>query len=234
MEQFRKDVTLWYSRLQTRGKVVLGFAVAGFVWLLVQIIGNIALGSPILGGWPALLLNLVAGILIGLVVAQFFVMRNMQRNFEQNLRSSLTKGRRGGNRAEQISGMRNRGSTRNRGGNTMQSALQMVTQVSPEDLDKQYRPKPLSKPTLVDKWQEIEAPGMYALNKSPKAKVEIIDAADIGGGFFVARYSTKGLLKDRRFMTHRQTGEPLRFDTMRNAKKALDGGKSNKKKSKRR
>ncbi len=229
MQQLRKDFKLWYSRLQPRGKAFLAVAGLGLFWLLFQLIWNIATGAPLLGGWLAFLLNLLAGTAIGLVVAQFFVMRNMQRTFEANLRESMTKGRRGGNSAENIMGVRNRGSMRSRGGNNMQSALSMVNQISPEDLDKQYRPKLRAKPTLVEKWQEIESPGVYALSEAPQAKVEIIDAADIGGGFFVAKYATEGLIKDRRFMTHRQTGNPLRFDSLRNAKKALIGSKADKK-----
>lgn len=234
MEQFKKDVTLWYSRLEKRGKIFFAVAVLGFVWIIFQLIWNIATGSPLLGGWLAFVLNLVAAMMVGLVVAQFFIMRNMQRDFDQNLRQSLTKGRRGGNQAEQIMGKRNRGSMRQRGGQ-MQQALSMINEIDPDDLDKQYRPKMFAKPTIVEKWQEIEDAGLYALAESPKAKVEIIDAADIGGGFFVGKYGTDGIIKERRFMTHRKTGNPLRFDTLRNAKKALSGGskpKSNRAKPK--
>lgn len=233
MEELRKDISLWYTRLQPRGKIFLGVAGLGLVWLLFQFIYNIAAGGLPGPGWLYIILNVLSLTMIALVITQFVVMRRMQKQFDQNLRQSLTKGRRGGNRAEQIMGRRNRGSMRQRGGNNMQQALSMVTQIDPDDLDKQYRPKPLAKPTVIAKWQEIEEAGLYALESSPKAKVEIIDAQEIGGGFFVAKYSTDGFLKDRRFMTHRQTGEPLRFDSLRNAKKALSGGnkpRSNKRK----
>lgn len=223
LKLLRKDLNLWYSRLQPRGKAFFGVAVLGLVWLLFQLIWNIATRSPILVGWPALILNTIAGLFIGLVVAQFVVMRNMQRNYERNLRESLTKGRRGGNSAENIMGTRNRASMRSRGGNQMQNAMAMINQIDPDDLDKQYRPKLIAKPTLIAKWAEIEEAGIYALEEAPKAKVEIIEATELGGGFFVAKYAEKGVVKERRFMTHRQTGYPLRFDTLRNAKKALSG-----------
>ncbi len=234
MEALRKDISTWYSRLQPRGKIFLAVAGLGLAWLLFQFIFNIAGGQLPGPSWLYILLNVIAFTLIAMVVAQFILMRRMQRQFEQNLRQSMTKGRRGGNRAEQVMGQRNRGSMRQRGGSNMQSALRLVTQIDLDDLDKQYRPKPLARPTVVEKWQDIDEAGLFALESAPKAKVEIIDANEIGGGFFVAKYSTDGILKDRRFMTHRQTGEPLRFDSLRNAKKALAGGnKASKKKKKR-
>lgn len=223
LKDLQKDLRQWYARLQTRGKLILAAAVIAFLWLVFQLIWGIATRTPLVGGWVAIVLNTLAVALVTLIVVQFIVVRRMQKQYEANLREALTKGRRGGNRAEQIMGVRNRGSMRNRGGVNMAQAVSMITQVSVEDLDKQYRPKPLAKPTLIDDWQDISEPGLYALQSEPAAKVEIIDAADIGGGYFVGRYSTSGILKDRRIMTHRQTGEPLRFDTLRNAKKAVAG-----------
>ena len=227
MEQFKKDITVWYARLEKRGKIFLAVSVLGFVWIIFQLVWNIITKSPPLGGWVAVILNILAISMVGLVVAQFILMRNMQRNFEQNLRESLTKGRRGGNQAEQIMGRRNRGSMRQRGGQ-MQQALSMINEINPDDLDKQYRPKMFAKPTLVEKWQEIEDAGLYALAEKPKEKIEIIEASEIGGGFFVAKYDTKGIVKERHFMTHRKTGNPLRFSTLRNAKKVLSGSNKNK------
>lgn len=224
MQDLRKDIKLWYSRLQPRGKAFLGVALLGLIWLIFQFIWGIAVGTRLLPLFATIPLNFLAILAISLVVAQFVIMRRMQRNFQQNLREAMTKGRRGGNRAEQIGGVRNRGSMRARGGMNMQQAVSMITQVSTEDLDKQYRPKIRPKPTLVETWSEIEDPGIYALEESPKAAVEIIDAHEVGGGFFVGKYSADGIVKERRIMTHRSTGEPLRFDTLRNAKKALSGG----------
>lgn len=224
MQELQKDIKNWYARLEQRGKIFLGVAVAGLVWLIFQLIWAIAGGAGLLPAWLAIPINMLAIALIGLVIAQFVMMRRMQRNFQENLREAMTKGRRGGNRAEQIGGVRNRGSMRARGGMNMQQAVSMITQVSTEDLDKQYRPKFRPKATVVEKWAEIDQPGLYALEESPKAVVEIIEATEIGGGFFVGKYSSDGLVKERHIMTHRTTGEPLRFDTLRNAKKALSGG----------
>ena len=229
MEQLQKDLTLWYSKLEQRGKIFLGIAAVGVVWLIFQLIWAIAGQEPFLPAWLAIIINLLFAFLIGLLIAQFIMMRRMQRDYEANLRQVMTKGRRGGNRAEQIGGVRNRGSMRQRGGMNMSKAVSMITQVDVEDLDKQYRPKPFAKPTIVEKWQEIEEPGMYALSATPKLKVEIIDAQDIGGGFFVGKYSDDRFLKDRRIMTDRSSGEPLRFSSLRNAKKALSGNKADKK-----
>lgn len=223
LKELRKDIVQWYGRLQQRGKLILLAAVIALVWLLFQLIWAVVVREPLLPGWAAIVINTLAVALVTLIVVQFIVVRRMQKEYEANLRQALTKGRKGGNRAEQIMGVRNRGSLRNRGGMNMSQAVSMITQVNVEDLDKQYRPKPLARPTLVADWQDITEPGIYALESEPNAKIEIIDASDIGGGFFVGRYSTTGLLKDRRIMTHRQTGEPLRFDSLRNAKKAVAG-----------
>lgn len=224
MQELQKDIKNWYARLEQRGKIFLGVAVVGLIWLIFQIIWAIAGGASLLPVWASIPLNVLAMALVGLVIAQFIIMRRMQRNFQENLREAMTKGRRSGNRAEQIGGIRNRGSMRARGGMNMQQAVSMITQVSTEDLDKQYRPKIRPKATIVEKWAEIEEPGLYALEESPKAVVEIIEATEIGGGFFVGKYSADGIVKERNIMTHRSTGEPLRFDTLRNAKKALSGG----------
>lgn len=222
MEQLKKDLQLWYSKLEVRGKLILGAAIVGLLWLLIQIGFGIA-GRPLLSGWVAFVLNLVAVALVALVVAQFFLIRSMLRNAREQYKEMAVRGRRSGNRAEQITGVRNRGSLRRRSGNSMGQAVSMITQVKVEDLDKQYRPKPLAKPTLVADWKAVAEPGLYALESKPKEKVEIIDAADLGGGYFVGFYG-EGLLKERTLLTHRQTGEPVRFSTLRNAKKALDSG----------
>ncbi len=224
MQELQKDIKNWYARLEPRGKIFLGVAGVGLVWIIFQIVWGIAVGGGILPGWLTIILNMLALSLIGLVIAQFVIMRRMQRKFQENLREAMTKGRRAGNRAEQIGGVRHRGSMRARGGMNMQQAMTMMTQVSTEDLDKQYRPKIRPKATLVEKWAEIESPGIYALQDSPKAVVEIIEATEIGGGYFVGKYGADGIMKERHIMTHRSTGEPLRFDTLRNAKKALSGG----------
>ena len=224
MEQLRKDIKVWYSRLQPRGKAFLAVAGVGLLWVIFQLIWGIAVGTRLMPPWLSFILTTLAILAVTLVVTQFVVMRRMQRNFESNLREAMTRGRRGGNRAEQIGGVRNRGSMRARGGMNMQQAVSMITQVSVEDLDKQYRPKIRPKATVVEKWSEIEEPGLYALEESPKEVVEIIDANEVGGGYFVGKYSADGIVKERRIMTHRSTGEPLRFDTIRNAKKALSGG----------
>ena len=224
MEQLRKDIKVWYSRLQPRGKAFLAVAGVGLLWVIFQLIWGIAVGTRLMPPWLSFILTTLAILAVTLVVTQFVVMRRMQRNFESNLREAMTRGRRGGNRAEQIGGVRNRGSMRARGGMNMQQAVSMITQVSVEDLDKQYRPKIRPKATVVEKWSEIEEPGLYALEESPKEVVEIIDANEVGGGYFVGKYSADGIVKERRIMTHRSTGEPLRFVTIRNAKKALSGG----------
>ena len=171
MEQLQKDIKLWYSKLEQRGKIFLGVAVVGLLWLIFQIIWAVAGQPAFLPNWLSILLNVVVIALITLLVAQFIMMRNMQRDYEKNMRQVMTKGRRAGNRAEQIGGVRNRGSMRQRGGGGMGQAISMITQVDVEDLDKQYRPKPFAKPALVDRWQDIEEPGIYALNATPKAKI---------------------------------------------------------------
>ena len=234
----KKDLELWYSRLERRGKIMLGLAVVGAVWLLIQLILAMA-GAPLGLGIIGLILNFIAIGLISLIVTQFFVMRKMQRDYEANYREMMVKGRKGGSRHEQISGRRDRGSMRRAsGGADMGQAMQMMTRVSTENLDKHYRPKLVGKPTLVADWKDITEGGMYALESAPGDKVEVIDASDIGGGFFVGKYSGK-YLKERTFLTHKQTGEPLRFSTLRNAKQALSGkvaigsSGSNKKKTKR-
>ncbi len=225
MEQFKKDLQLWYGRLERRGKLVVFLAVIALIWLIARIvlaIAGVSLGLGIFG----IILNILAIILISLVITQFIIIRNMMRDARSTYKEMAMRGKRGGNPMENIAGNRNAGSLRKRGGNNSMAAVSAMTGISQSMIDKQYRPQVVGgKPTVIEDWMAIEEPGMYALVSAPKAKVEIIEATALGGGYFVGKYS-EGVLKERTLMMHRGTGEPLRFQTIRHAKKAL-AGKSN-------
>lgn len=113
----------------------------------------------------------------------------------------------------------------------MQMAVPAMSILSQEMIDKQFRPQLIGKPTLVTNWMDIDGPGIYALDSVPKEKVEIIDASALGGGYYVGKYSTDSILKERVLVRHQSTGEPLRFASIRNAKKAVAGKSSSKKRT---
>ena len=223
MEELKKDIQLWYSRLERRGRIVLGFAVASLVWLLLQLINAIlnlaGVGLPLNLGWIGWLLNIVCIVLIGLMVAQFILIRGMMRDARNLSREMPVRGRKEGNRTEQMTGIRNGASMRKRGGGV--PAVQMIAGLNAEMLDKQYRPNPLAKATIVEDWMEITSAGFYAHASAPKDKVEIIDGSTVGGGFFIGHY-VGGLVKERHFQS--RNGEPIRYNSIRNAKKSLVNG----------
>lgn len=226
-----KDIQKWYKSMETRGRIFLAVAVLGLIWLLVQLVLAIT-GNALTLGWLGFILNTIAFLLIGLVVAQFFMLRRMQNEYEENLKEMLVKGRRSGNPGAQIAGHRNRASGRRASSAAAPSMAAISTGITVENVDKHYRPQVIGRPTVVSDWSEVEVGGVYALEETPKTKVEFIDASDIGGGFFVGKYSGR-YVQERTLITNNK-GEPVRYATLRNAKQALTGKpqKSNKRKPK--
>ena len=224
MEELKKDIQLWYSRLERRGKILLGVAGVSLVWLLFQLINAILniwnVGLPLNWSYLGWILNILCIVLVGLMVAQFLLVRKMMRDARDISRQMAVRGRKEGNRTEQMMGVRNGASMRKRG-NGNAPAVQMIAGITAEMLDNQYRPNPLAKADIVENWMDITSAGFYALESAPKEKVEIIDASALGGGFFIGHYRG-GLVKERAFQS--RNGEPIRYNSIRNAKKSLVNG----------
>lgn len=217
----KKDLQLWYTKLEKRGRILVWVAVAALIWLILQfVIGGIARQTwfSVIPNFVRIPLNILCVLLVALVIGQFYLVRSMLKEAQEQYQQMMVRGRRDGG-GMNITGTRPR--TAGKQGKAMSQMAQALPALSADLLDKQYRPKPLAKPTLVKDWKEVAEGGVYALESNPKAKIEIIDAADIGGGYFIAYYQG-GMLKERTFYTAKNNDDPVRFDSLRNAKKVLD------------
>lgn len=227
MKAYLKEITRWYQQLQPRGKILFYAAVVGLVWLLTQLILSIAgVALPSDGPWPIVffVLNLLAVTLVALIVAQFFLVRRMQKQAREAQMRMIMGGQKHGPRVQQPN---IRGRVSRTGKMTQQmSGVRMTGAVSAQDIDQQYRSNPFARATKVADWMDIEEPGVYALTEEPREKIQIIDASDTIGGFFVGKW-TGGRLKTREIVCNSR-GEPLHFATLRNAKKYLARGEKRK------
>lgn len=221
LDTIKKEWNQWYPNLKPVGKTLFWLAVVSLFLIVFQLINWIVGFVPTLGsliGFWALLVNTVLVGLVTFVVAQFLLMRNMrQEQLEQHL-EMITRGRKGGNPLEAMTGVRNRGM---RPGRAPQLSQRITYNATEEQINQQYRPKLLTRPTKVDTWRDIIDPGVYALNARPKDKVEIIDATETTGGFYVGRWYKGRFLRSRHLALHKRTKTPLQFSSMRSAKKYL-------------
>lgn len=120
IQNLRKAIELWSSRLTQTGKIILWAAIAGFVWIILQILnaifGHVVPRFSDFGlGWLAFILNLAAFLLVFMVVVQIAFTYYSYQEAIKAQREMLVRGRRGGNRMEQMAGRRNRASGQRRG-----------------------------------------------------------------------------------------------------------------------
>lgn len=222
IKNLQKAIELWSSRLTQTGKIILGSAIVGFIWILLQIVNAIA-GHVVppfseFGlGWLAFILNLIAFTLVLMVVVQIAFTYYTYQEAMKSHREMIVRGRRGGSRMEQMAGRRTRASGQRRAANS--ANLRIAPDVSADQLNRHYPHRWYKKPTLVEDWKEIREPGIYALNSEPKQKIEVIDASDIGGGFYLGTWS--GRFVPSRSIVTNKAGKPINFATMRHAKKQI-------------
>jgi hypothetical protein len=228
LDNFKKEWNQWYPNLKIWGKALFFAAVVAFVLILLQLINWITgffladgplvptLGSQI-GLW-ALLINTVLIGLVVFIVAQFLLLRNMRQEQMEKQIEMITRGRKGGNPMESMTGTRNRGT---RPGRSPQMNQRVAFKVTADEINQQYRPKLRAKVTKVPEWKEITEPGVYALAARPKDKVQIIDANDTVGGYYVGRWYKGRFFRTRHLALHKKTHTPLQFSSIRSAKKYL-------------
>ncbi|MCA9996551.1 MAG: hypothetical protein KDE56_12420 [Anaerolineales bacterium] len=222
IQNLRKAIELWSSRLTQTGKIILWAAIVGFVWFLLQmlnaIFGHVVPRFSDIGlGWLAFVLNLVAFFLVFMVVVQIAYTYYSYQEAQQNYREMIVRGRKGGNRMEQMAGRRNRASGQRRGASA--ANMRMTPDLTADQVNRNYPMRWFKKPTLVEDWKEISEAGVYALSSEPKKKIEILDASEIGGGFYLGTWS--GRFVPTRDIVVNKAGRPVNFATLRLAKKGI-------------
>ena len=229
LETIKKEWKLWYPNLKIGGKLLFFAAVVAAVLLIFQFFNWMSgffsadgetliptLGS-VIGFW-ALLINTLLIMVVVFVVAQFVILRNMRQEQLVEHRQMITRGRKGGNPMEAMTGVRNRGS---RPGKSSQMQQRVTYNVSADKINQQYRPKLTTRPKKITEWKDIVEPGVYALTAKPKDKAEIIDATATTGGFYVGVWHKGRFFRARHLALHKKTNTPLQFSSLRSAKKYL-------------
>ncbi|MCP5098988.1 MAG: hypothetical protein GY943_25835 [Chloroflexi bacterium] len=216
----QKDIKKWYSRLTRTGKILLYAAGVALVYLLLALINRIFGIVNVDLGVFGIILNVVAILLILFVVLQAAAIIYMMREENEMYREMMTKGRRRGNSMEQAAGRRSQASMTKRGAQSAQMHVRGILTV--DNINQKYPAKWYKRPSVVTEWKEIKEPGIYALDSENKPKVEIIDASEVGGGFFVGTWEGNRFLKyKRKLILNKRTGRPQSFSSLRNAKKQL-------------
>lgn len=120
LDTIKKEWKLWYPNLKVGGKALFWGAVVALILLLLQFTNWLSgFFSPdgetlvptlgdLIGFW-ALLINTILIGLVVFVVAQFLLLRSMRQEQLEEHRQMITRGRKGGNPLEAMSGVRNRG-----------------------------------------------------------------------------------------------------------------------------
>lgn len=222
IQNLRKAIELWSGRLTQTGKIILGAAIVGFVWIILQILnaifGHVVPRFSDFGlGWLAFILNLVAVVLILMVTAQIAFTYYSYQEAQKNYREMIVRGRRGGNPMEQVAGYRNRASGQRRGASA--ANFRMTPELTADQINRHYPMRWLKKPTLVEDWKDVKEAGLYALTSEPKKKIEILDASEIGGGFYLGTWG--GRFVPTRDIVVNKAGKPINFATLRLAKKGI-------------
>ena len=222
IQNLRKAIELWSSRLTQTGKIILWAAIVGFVWFLLQILnaifGHVVPRFSDLGlGWLAFVLNLAAFLLVFMVVVQIAFTYYSYQEAQKNYREMIVRGRRGGNRMEQMAGRRTRASGQRRGASA--ANMRMTPDLTADQINRHYPMRWFKKATLVEEWKDVTEAGVYALTSEPKKKIEILDASEIGGGFYLGTWS--GRFVPTRDIVVNKAGKPVNFATLRLAKKGI-------------
>lgn len=223
MKDLRKAVDLWSSRLTQTGKIILGAAIVGLVWIILQIINRIVGLVPRFSeintflGILAIVLNIAAVVLIVMVIAQIAFTYYTYQEAMKSHREMIVRGRRGGNRMEQMAGRRHRGSGQRK--SARNTNMRVAPDVSADQINRHFPHRWLQKPSLVSDWKEIKEAGIFALEESPKEKIEILDAKEIGGGYYLGTWSGR-FIPQRSIVTNKD-GKPINYATLRHAKKQI-------------
>ena len=219
----QKDIKRWYSRLTRTGKILLYAAAVGLVWLLLQLINNIFNIVEITNNVVIIIftiLNVASILLIIFVFMQAAAIIYMMREENEMYREMMTKGRRHGNQMEQVAGRRNAASMTKRGARA--ANVNVSGMLTVDNINQKYPARWYKRATAIAEWKDITGPGIFTLQDDSSVKVEIIDATELGGGFFVGTWSGNRFFKwKRKLVLNKRTGRPQSYTSMRNAKKQL-------------
>lgn len=219
----QKELQRWYSRLTRTGKILLYAAIVGLVWLLLQLINNIFNIIEVTNQIVSIIfivLNVVSILLIIFVIMQAVAVIYVMREENEMYREMMTKGRRRGSQMEQIAGHRNPASMTRRGSRGMN--VNVGGMLTVDNVNQKYPARWYKRTTAVAEWKDISEPGLYTLASDSSFKIEIIDATELGGGYFVGTWSGNRFIKwKRNLVLNKRTGRPQSFSSLRNAKKQL-------------
>ncbi len=219
----QKDIKRWYSRLTRTGKILLYAAGVGLVWLLLQLVNNIFDIVVIENNVVRIIftvLNVVSILLIIFVFMQAAAIIYMMREENEMYREMMTKGKRHGNQMEQVAGRRSAASMTKRGARA--TNVNIGGMLTVDNINQKYPARWYKRPTQIDDWKDITEAGVYTLKDNANVKVELIDATELGGGFFVGTWSGNRFFKYKRsLILNKKTGRPQSYSSLRNAKKQL-------------
>ncbi len=219
----QKDIKRWYSRLTRTGKILLYAAGVGLVWLLLQLVNNIFDIIVVENNVVRIIftvLNVVSILLIIFVFMQAAAIIYMMREENEMYREMMTKGRRHGNQMEQVAGRRSAASMTKRGARA--ANVNIGGMLTVDNINQKYPARWYKRPTTIAEWKDITEAGVYTLKDNTNVKVELIDATELGGGFFVGTWSGNRFFKYKRsLILNKKTGRPQSYSSLRNAKKQL-------------
>jgi len=219
----QKDIKRWYSRLTRTGKILLYAAGVGLVWLLLRIVNGIFDIIVIENNVVNIIftvLNVIAILLIVFVVMQAAAIIYMMREETEMYREMMTKGRRRGNQMEQVAGRRSAASMTKRGARA--ANVNIGGMLTVDNINQKYPARWYKRPVAIAEWKDISEAGVYTLEEDSSVKIEIIDATELGGGYFVGNWTGNRFLKYKRTLVlNKKTGRPQSYSSLRNAKKQL-------------
>lgn len=219
----KKYIKQWYSRLTRTGKILLYGAAVGLVWLILQLINNIfgiLLVENNVIRIVFTVLNVASILLIIFVVMQAAAVIYVMREENEMYREMMTKGRRHGNQMEQVAGRRSPSSMTRRGARAMN--VNVTGMLTVDNINQKYPARWYKRPTSVAEWKDISEAGLYVLESDKKNKIEIIDATELGGGYFVGTWTGNRFFQWKRVLVlNKRTGRPQSYSSLRNAKKQL-------------
>ena len=214
LNTIQKRMKTLYGNYTRVGKILLGAAIVSAVWLLLYFINWIFNIVPLNLGIFGLILNLVAITFVVIAVVQAVTLNYVMEQNKEMYREMVTQGRRRGAMVQ------NQSKPMMRSGKKPRAFVS--GHLSVDNINQKYPARWYRRATQITEWKEISEPGLFVLQSDTKPKVEIIDAKEIGGGFFIGTWEGNRFVKYRRqLVLNKQTGRPQSYSSLRNAKKQL-------------
>lgn len=214
LSNIQKKLKTLYGSYTRVGKILLVAAVVSFVWLLAGLINTIFNIVDLNLGIVGFILNVVAVVLVLIAIIQAVTLNYIMEQNKEAYREMVTQGRRRGHMVQ------NQGRPMTRSGKRPQTFIS--GHLSVDNINQKYPARWYKRATTVSDWKDIQEPGVFTLDSDSSQKVEIIDAKEIGGGYFVGTWEGNRFFKyKRQLILNKKTGRPQSYSSLRNAKKQL-------------